>query len=210
MKGPLRREVIKSNFNYNKADDIYKFLSDKFLADDKKHYFLIEPEKINERREGKLPLPIKFCREKHMISFFHDGSVQTKINICSCEECLKGEFVKCSYEAGKSQVINDCSDDEECSEFDSDEEIENEDLCYEDVIEENEIRADCVIDVVQPGSHVALYSSLESFKIFYLCYVVESGIASECMRHDYNHFIDKGVKYLKCKTENTLSYEVFQ
>ena len=40
-----------------------------------------------------------------MISFSTDGSVQKK-NICSCEECLKGAFIKCSYEAGKKKKIS--------------------------------------------------------------------------------------------------------
>ena len=46
-------------------------------------------EKVNYRYQ------LSFVEKKHMIPFFPDGSVQTKINICSCEEHLKGEFVKC-------------------------------------------------------------------------------------------------------------------
>ena len=42
-----------------------------------------------------------------MISFSPDGSMQTKINICSCEECLKGAFTKRSYEVGKKIYFHD-------------------------------------------------------------------------------------------------------
>ena len=65
-------------------------------------------------------------------------------------------------------------------------------------MKENEIRADCVVDVVQPGSHVAFYAPPESFEMLYLYYVIESGIASESMCDDYNHVIEKGMKDLKC------------
>ena len=39
VKGPLRREVITSDLNYSNASDIHKFLTNKFHADNKKHYF---------------------------------------------------------------------------------------------------------------------------------------------------------------------------
>ena len=198
VKGPLRREVITSNFNYSNASDIHQFLSSKFHNDDKKHYYYLESEKIKQERENKIPLPISKCREKHMISFFPDGSIQAKVNICSCPECLKGKFVKCLFEAGKV-YFTACSDDE-CSDLNSNEEIENDGLFCENenVTEENEIRADCVVDVVQPCSYVALYAPPEAFEMFYLCYVIESGIASEYMCDDYNHVIEEGMKYLKC------------
>ena len=53
-------------------------------------------------------------------------------------------------------------------------------ICFvkTNVTEENEIRADCVVDVVQPCSYVALYAPPEAFEMFCLCYVIESGKAS--------------------------------
>ena len=111
VKGPLQREVITSNLNYSNASDIHQFLTNKFHAADKKHYFNIESEKTKHQSEDKVPLPITKCREKHMISFFPDGCIKTKVNICSCPECLKGKFAKCSFEAGKA-YFTECSDDE--------------------------------------------------------------------------------------------------
>ena len=103
-----------------------------------------------------------------MISFFPDGSIQAKVN-SSCPECLKGKFVKWLFEAGKV-YFTACSDDE-CSDLNSDKEIENDDLFCENenVTEENDVRADCVVDVVQPCSYVALYVPREAFEMFYLC-----------------------------------------
>ena len=36
------------------------------------------------------PLPIKGCMELHMLCFDLDGSIQAKVNMCSCDECLLG------------------------------------------------------------------------------------------------------------------------
>lgn len=191
--------MITSNFSYHNATDIYNFLIDKFHNDTKKHYFLLDPEDISVKRGKKSPLPIKSCREKHMIAFFPNGSIQTKINICSCAECIKGEFINCSHESGKIIYTNDCSDDEDSDDTDY-EECETEDCCYDEsvVTEENEIRAECVIDAVNPGSFIALYASPQSFEIFYLCHVVDITVATETMSDDYGHIIEKGVKYLIC------------
>ena len=82
VKGPLRRSVITSNFCYGNSLDIYNHLTETLSNDDKKHCFVLDPETIAKRRNDKQPLPIKLCREKHMISFSPDGSLQTKINIC--------------------------------------------------------------------------------------------------------------------------------
>ena len=98
------------NFSYSNSLDIYNYLTEIFSDDHKKHYFVLDSEKIDEKRKDKQLLPIKLCREKHMISFSPDGCVQTKVNICSCEECLKGDFIKCTYEAGKKIYFNISSD----------------------------------------------------------------------------------------------------
>ena len=104
VKSLLSRAVITSDFSYGNFLDIYNYLTETFSNDDKKHYFALDPETIAKRREDKQPLLIKLCREKH-ISFSPDGSMQTEINICLCEECLKGAFIKCSYEAGKKYIF---------------------------------------------------------------------------------------------------------
>ena len=59
--------------------------------------------------------------------------------------------------------FNDSSDYEDRKKSDSDDEAEN-GTC-ESVVEENEIRAECVMDAVNPGSYVALYSLPDSFEM---------------------------------------------
>ena len=76
-------------------------------------------------------------------------------------KCLKGGFIKCSYEAGKNSYFNNSSDYQDSTESDSDDEAKN-DTC-ESVTETNEIRAECVMDAVNPGSYVTLYLSPDSF-----------------------------------------------
>ena len=190
VKSPWRRVVITSNFSYGNSLDIYNYFTETFSNDDKKHHFFVDPETIAKRREHKQPLPIKLHREKHMISFSPDGSVQTKINICLCEKCLKGAFIKCSNEAGKNIYFNDYSEYEDSEESDSDDEAKN-DTC-ESVTKENEIKAECVIDVVNPGSYVALYSSPNPFEMgFFVSYIADTGVTPEII-------IEKGSIYLKC------------
>ena len=59
--------------------------------------------------------------------------------------------------------------DEETSGSESDKEFECEDITdnEEDTVKENKIRADCVADAVEPCSYIVLYSSPESFEMFY-------------------------------------------
>ena len=169
VKRPLQRAVVTLDFSYSNSKDIYEFLIDKYHNDEIKHYSLIDKDEITEKRKSNPLLIIKDCMEKHMLAFSPNGCVQTKVNISSCNVCIKGEFTSCSHEVGKKLFFNYDSD-EETSGGESDEEFECEDIINneEDGAEENEIRADCVVDAVKPGSYTALYSSPESFEMFYL------------------------------------------
>ena len=61
--------------------------------------------------------------------------------------------------------FNDSNDYEDRKKSDSDDEAEN-GTC-ESVVEENEIRAECVMDAVNPGSYAALYSLPYSFEMLF-------------------------------------------
>ena len=65
-----------------------------------------------------------------MISYCPDGTVQTKINICSCEHCLRGRFFYCLDENGVyvpySNHETDSNTDESDNDFDSNDEEEME------------------------------------------------------------------------------------
>ena len=115
VKGPLRKVVVTGDFSYNKAEDIFHFLSSKFESDDSKNYFMIDPSEVAERR-GKPILKIKGCMKyHHMISYHPDGSVQAKINICSCDVCTEGNFIHCPYEKGTIVCVGDEEYDNESS-----------------------------------------------------------------------------------------------
>ena len=70
-------------------------------------------------------------------------------------------FVNCSHETGKQMYFNDCSDDEDSANIDLEEEIEDENNCYKIFTEENEIRSECLVDAVSPGSYVQTCQLLE-------------------------------------------------
>ena len=68
------------------------------------------------------------------------------------------------------------------------------------------------MDAVNPGFYVALYSSPDSFEMFFLlCYVIDVGAAPEMMVDDYNHTTEKGSMYLKCNylEKNLKKKEIF-
>ena len=52
-----------------------------------------------------------------MLSLFPDGSIQSKIDICSCKSCIKGDFVSCFSEKGKTvPQVTEVSDDDSTTE----------------------------------------------------------------------------------------------
>ena len=117
-----------------------------------------------------------------MISFFLNGEIQTKRPICSCKQCVIGNFMDCSHEPGTkilatSKTVHDESDYE--SESDSDSDYDDNDRDTEDIMKEQAIRAECVTNAIIQNSHIALFSPPESFKLFYLCYVLKMSIAEE-------------------------------
>ena len=60
----------------------------------------------------------------HMISYFPNRSIQSKVTICSCDSCIEGEFLSCMIEKGKIvQIVDEASahhgDDSSKSEFEN-------------------------------------------------------------------------------------------
>ena len=114
VKGPLRRAVVTQDLHYDSASDIVSFLSDLFRDDINKIYYELTVSEID--KVTKSVLKIKDIMKQHMISFFPDGFVQMKINLCSCKSCLTGHFINCMSDPGV-QV---------CSKLITDSEIESE------------------------------------------------------------------------------------
>ena len=66
-----------------------------------------------------------------MIYFTSDGSMQTKINFCACENCLIRDFIDCVVEKGvfiPAQWSNEFSDSESSEKDGSDDDGFNDDL----------------------------------------------------------------------------------
>ena len=53
-----------------------------------------------EKRKQKTTLVIKDYLKLHMVAFHPDGSIQTKVNIRSYDECMRGDFINCTLEVG--------------------------------------------------------------------------------------------------------------
>ena len=118
--------------------------------------FLIYKNAIKSNEIRQDPLPIKGCMELHMLCFDLDGSIQAKVNTCSCDECLLGKFISCSEEKGYTVVAID----NDTSDSDSDIEYEMEDFSEEPEFDSEiyEIRKENIIDIVKEGNTIALYS----------------------------------------------------
>ena len=194
VKSPLRRAVVTENFKYNSADEIRSYLSIKFSKEfPEKQYYTVDPATLDGIRKDKESLKIKDCQAQHMISYFPDGQVQTKVNICSCNDCLEGQFIKCTVEAGR--VVQQS---EEGSEDESDEaEYENEDIITEELAE-SVVRGDSVLNAIAKGNIIALLT--DTHEPFYLCKVLDFGVATkELGDQERNNFATVGEQFIACQ-----------
>ena len=130
--------------------------------------------------------------KQHMLFFFPDGSVQMKINLCSCESCLTGNFINCMHDPG----VQVCSKLISC---DSDSESDDASYDSEEEHEEQQIRGSCILELVDCGTFIALFSAPSSSELFYLCKVLDYGVPSETIEDTYHHVIPKGSSYIKCQ-----------
>ena len=106
--------------------------------------------------------------------------------MCSCVECLLGNFLECSVEPGKLYSGEEGSDDD----YDSDMEYKDEDA-FGDSVDENmekyELRSDSVLEVLGEGDVIALFSASNFLELFYLCKVISFVTATEEVRDENNH-----------------------
>ena len=94
VKTPLLKSVITYNFWYNSSQDICDMLRSKFENDNQKKYSVIDVEDILLHRP-------KGSRSYHMMCFRPDGSILCKVNLCSCVDCILGNFLDCIIKPGK-------------------------------------------------------------------------------------------------------------
>ena len=144
-----------------------------------------------------------------MICFFPNDDIQIKENMCSCENCLRGQFIKCENKAG-SQVSsrevnpNAESDEDDDEEFDYDCDGDRNELA--EIEKQNQqIRGDCVFELLQKESFIAIFSPPNSRELFYICKVLYFGVADEDLTDNYIHFILKGSSFITCQYLERLS-----
>ena len=133
VKAPIHRAALMEDFSYWNAKDIFDYLNLIFGNDINKHYILLDGDEIQDVKNSVSgSYKIKKCRSLHMISYFPDGSIQTKQHLCSCAECVVGNFIDCNLNPGVKLIIEntegsdtDTSDrDTDESDTDDDEEIQ--------------------------------------------------------------------------------------
>ena len=106
------------------------------------------------RTKKSLKIPGCIKNSYHMICFFPSGKILAKINICSCENCLVGNFDLCPIEKG-IEISQGNSVDDSDSDTDSDVEYENEENTVVDT-EPYELRSEAVLQITKPADIIAL------------------------------------------------------
>ena len=66
-------------------------------------------------------------------------------------------------------------------------------------LEKYEMKSCNVLDVIQEGSVIALFSHPNANEPFYLCKIVRFGIAENHLTDHLGHHIPKGAKFITCK-----------
>ena len=155
VKSPLTRAGNTQNLEYSCAKDIYEYLKNHFRGDESKLYSILSPKEISTFVIDDSPLSITNFMKLNMISYFHNGSIQSKVNISSCGSCIEGEFISCLIEKGKIfQVVDEASDNDDSSESESKNDVSD----YESETEAYELRAESVNSVFNKNATIALYS----------------------------------------------------
>ena len=212
LKTPLKKAIVTHDVFYDTAEKICNFISEEMKEDDTKVYeCLVIPSGPPEES-----IEIPGSQKLHMISYFANGEIQVKEEICSCRECFVGNLVKCQDRTTGAKgkvflkgIIGDSSDDSESenenndvsSALESHDEFDNEDNVLSDM-EENELFAHTdYTDAIDVPIFIALYahegSNTESF---FLCQVNAKKTANEGhVTDDNNHLIPAGTDYMVCK-----------
>ena len=164
-----------------------------FKEDSQKIYFHVPVEvMVNCRYEEIKPVPFPGCaKESPHICFKPDGTMPTKVNICSCSDCLEGNFLDFCVEKGILVIVGNETKEYDYS-TDSKAEYVHDELqdIVDDETELYELRSDAVAQVVQPGNVIALFSPSNALEeLFYLCKVIESGIARQDIYNTQNHVV---------------------
>ena len=194
VKDPIRKAIIQHDLFFNSAKELYEYLIET-KGSTKMNYHLVHISELEKRRTNNDQLVIKQSRDQHILVFKPDGSIQSKVNLCSCEQCIKGDLIYCKCEKGVLICNGDAESDEE-------EEDDNENgvvqTSNDKEVEENEMYGSNILDVITTGSVVALYSDENARELFYLCKILDVKTAEETVQDNYDHYIEKNTNYLIC------------
>ena len=161
-------------------------------------FHLLTSDDIESFKKDHSPLIIKGCRKLHMLTFFPDGSIQSNINICFCKSCSEGDFAPCLTEKGKTvQQVTEASDNDSTTESEFENNYGDDDA--ESDAEAYELRSESLNSVLTKNTTITLYSLSDSLELFYLCKVIEFGVAIENTVDEYNHIIAQGSCYTECQ-----------
>ena len=121
--------------------------------------------------------------------------------MCFCNSCLTGAYINCFFEPGVQVCSRLFSIIDSDSESESDDEIQNDNA--EEEHEEQQLRDSCILELLECGQFIALYSPPSASELFYLRKVLVYGVASGTCQDIYQHTIPKGIKcqYLEKKSE---------
>ena len=198
IKTPLRNAIMTEDKYFNSAKEVYDYFMQTNNDANKMYFYLPE---MKDDYNNRLELPIKGCTMQHMIIFEANGSIKVKENLCACKYCIVGDVLKCKKEKGK--LIVNCHVESETSESDSDGYAEdgedNDDDNDDHDDDEYSIPKDSLIEFVDIGNVIALYSHSKAHELFFLCKVLECCTAANDNAVDaYNHIVPKRLVYFKC------------
>ena len=112
-------------------------------------------------------------------------------------ECVVGNFIDCLSNLGIQIFSGDSLDESDSGWYTEESDIEE---AYNKISRiEQELRAECVTDIVVPNSFIGLFSPPELFELFYPCHAFSLETASEMLIDQYNYIIQQGEKSIVCK-----------
>ena len=120
-----------------------------------------------------------------------------KENICSCDQCLKGNFRLCDTEPGRifrKSSLPYYDDNESESDYDLEDDPESD----SDAEEEIQVTSTLLDDITE-GCYIAIFSSVNANELFYICKVKSIEQASHDVIDGYNHSIPAGYMYAVCQ-----------
>ena len=123
VKAPIRRAVLTEDLSYRNAKYIFDYLTLLFGNDINKHYILLDGDEIQDLKNSVSgSYKVKKCGSLHMISYFQDGSIQTKQHLRSCAECVVRNFINYTLNPGVKLIVgNTEGSDTDTSDTDTDE-----------------------------------------------------------------------------------------